>query len=88
MNHPRVRAALRWTFGLFLVAILTAATQTSCGDGSYDCCECTYMGPACSGHFGPMRFDNGITRSGCASLCAAAQTCPVAQVIVNNGCPP
>jgi hypothetical protein len=85
--HARYRALLRWMSGLFLVIVVVAATQSSCGDGSFDCCECTYMGPSCSGHFGPMRFPNGITRSGCGSVCQAAQTCPVEEVIVDNGCP-
>jgi hypothetical protein len=83
-----LRQMLRWTFGLSLVITLLAAAQTSCGDGSFDCCECTFMGPDCSDHFGPERIPNGITRSGCASLCAAARTCPLDRVTVNNGCPP
>ena len=72
--------------GTLLAATLLLASETGCGDGSFDCCECTFMGPDCSGHFGPQKFPNGITRSACAMVCASQSNCPVADVSVSNGC--
>lgn len=71
---------------LFLAATMVVVLQASCGEGSFDCCECFYMGPSCSGHLGPMKFPNGITLGACMSFCATQQTCPVDHVAVGEGC--
>jgi hypothetical protein len=77
----------RWLLRTLLIGALLIVGQSSCGgDGTYECCECFYMGQECAGHFGPQKFPNGITRTNCASLCAAQNSCPVSQVILSGNC--